>query len=197
MVKKYSDQASEDERRVPPRVTDDAGMGTLFLIILLVVIGITNVPMRGLWSVIIIVVIVLVSVILAVLEMWGTIFNAVGNLHIYIGMAGYLFFATVLLIMWLITMFVYDHQLYITFSAGQMKVCEEIGGGEKAYDTSGMTIEKHRDDMFRHLILGLGSGDLTVRTSGAQIHTITMPNVLFISRKLKQIEDMQREKQVV
>src|SRR6266404_6958703 len=89
MVKKYSDQASEDERRAPPRVTDDAGMGTLFLIILLVVIGITNVPMRGLWSVIIIVVIVLVSVILAVLEMWGTIFNAVGNLHIYIGMAGY------------------------------------------------------------------------------------------------------------
>src|SRR5205823_1229424 len=150
---------------------------------------ITNVPLRGLWSVIIIVVVVLVSVIFAVLEWWTWIFNQIGSLHIYIGMAGYLFFATVLFIMWCVSTFIFDHQIYIVFSPGQMKVCQEIGGGEQAYDTSGMTIEKHRDDLFRHWVLGLGSGDLTVRTSGAQIHTIVMPNVLFISRKLKQIED--------
>ena len=197
MVKKYTDLATEDERRSPPRVSDDAGLGTVFLIILLIVIGITNVPLRGLWSIIIIVIIVLVSVILGIAHIWDWIFDRVSSLHIYIGLAGYLFFSTVLLIMWLVTMFIYDHQIYITFAAGQMRVCEEIGGGEKAYDTAGMAIEKHRDDLFRHWVLGLGSGDLTVRTAGAQIHTITMPNVLFISRKLKQIEDMQREKQIV
>ena len=197
MVKKYTDATPEDNRKKPPRISDDAGMGTLFLIILLVVIGITSVPLRGLWSVLIIVIVVLVSVILAIAGVWNWIFEQVSSLKIYIGFAGYLFFAVVLFFMWCAATFIYDHQVYIVFSPGQMKVCQEIGGGEQAYDTQGMTIEKHRDDLFRHWVLGLGSGDLTVRTSGAQTHTIVMPNVLFVSRKLKQIEDMQREKQIV
>lgn len=196
MVSKYDKKEDYDKRR-PPRMSHHAGMGTLFLIVLLVVIGITNVPLRGLWSVIVIVIVILVSVILAVLGVWDTIFSVVGNLHIYIGMAGYLFFGVVLLIMWGVSTFIFDRQTYMTFTPGQMKVCEEVGGGEKAYDTIGMTIEKHRDDLFRHWVLGLGSGDLTVRTAGAQAHTITMPNVLRIGAKLKRIEDMQREKQVV
>ena len=51
--------------------------------------------------------------------------------------------------------------------APMLFIGEEVGGGEKSYDTAGMSIEKHRDDLFRHWVLGLGSGDLTVRTSGA------------------------------
>ena len=76
-------------------------------------------------------------------------------------------------------------------------MCTEIGSGETAYDTQGMTIEKHRYDLFRHWILGLGSGDLTIRTSGAQAHTFEMHNVLNVSSKLQAIEDMQRERPTV
>jgi hypothetical protein len=61
----------------------------------------------------------------------------------------------------------------------------------------GMVIEKHRDDLFRHWILGLGSGDLIVRTSGAQAREFNMHNVLFIGHKLKLIEEMQRDRPVV
>jgi len=46
-------------------------------------------------------------------------------------------------------------------------------------------------------LLGLGSGDLIVRTSGAQTHQFEMPNVLFIGRKVQAIEDLLREKSVV
>ena len=187
----------QESHRNPPRLSHRYWMGATFCIVLMIVILITNVPLRGLWSVIIIVTIVLVSIIFGLAGWWDTIFYAIGGLHIFIGMAGYLFIATILFIMWLITMFIFDRQIYITFQAGQMKVCEEVGGGEKAYDTSGMSIEKHRDDLFRHWVLGLGSGDLTVRTSGATPHQITLSNVLFIGKKLKMIEDMQREKQVV
>ena len=83
------------------------------------------------------------------------------------------------------------------FTPGQFKVCTEIGGGEKVYDTTGMTIEKQRSDLFRHWILGLGSGDLIVNTSGAQAHHFDLPNVLFIGRKVQQIEEMLRERAVV
>lgn len=187
-VTRYQDEGRQ------PRITHYSGLGAIYCVVLLVVIGITNVPLRGLWSLIVIVTIVLVSVILGILGWWDDIFSAVGNLHIYIGFAGYLFISTVLFLMWCVSTFLFDRQIYIIFTPGQMKVCEEVGGGEKSYDTIGMQIEKQRDDLFRHWVLGLGSGDLTVRTSGAQAHVIHLPNVLFVGRKLKLVGDMQREK---
>ena len=61
----------------------------------------------------------------------------------------------------------------------------------------GMAIQKQRDDLFRHWILGLGSGDLIVRTSGANAQEFDLHNVLFIGRKLELIEQMQRDRPVV
>ena len=74
---------------------------------------------------------------------------------------------------------------------------EVIGGGQQVYDAVGMTLEKHRSDLFRHSILGLGSGDLTVKTSGAQAHQFEMLNVLFIGKKVQEIEDMLKKKAVI
>ena len=79
---------------------------------------------------------------------------------------------------------------------GKSRVRQEIGGGEAAYDTTGMVIQKQRNDLFRHWVLGLGSGDLIVNTSGSTAHHFDMPNVLFVGYKLRQIEDMLREVQV-
>jgi len=184
------------ESRQPPRISAKPWMGASYCVVLLIVIAITNIPLRGLWSVVVIVTVILFAVIFALAGLWDDIFHALGGLHVYIGMAGYLFISVVLAILWLISMLIFDRQIYITFEPGQMKVCEEVGSGEKSYDTMGMSIEKHRDDIFRHWVLGLGSGDLTVRTSGANSHQFTLNNVLFVSKKLQQIEQMQREKSI-
>jgi hypothetical protein len=112
-------------------------------------------------------------------------------------MAGYALISTVLFIIWLVTFTLFDQQLYMIFTPGQLKVRTEIGGGEKAFDTAGMTVEKQRSDLFRHWVLGLGSGDLIVNTSGANAHHFDLGNVLFVGRKVQQIEDMLREKAVV
>jgi len=98
---------------------------------------------------------------------------------------------------WLLTFLFFDQQIYMIFTPGQLKVRTEIGGGEKAYDTTGMTIEKQRSDLFRHWFLGLGSGDLIVNTSGAQAHHFDLQNVLFVGRKVQEIEEMLRERAVV
>jgi hypothetical protein len=163
----------------------------------LLVILITSAHVRGLWSVVVLVTLVLTSIILALADLWDTIFHNLGRLHIYINLAGYLVIATGLLIMWVAAFVFFDRQTYMIFTPGQMKVCLEIGGGETAYDTIGMTIKKERSDLFRHWILGLGSGDLIVRTSGANQHEFIMNNVLNVSWKLKQIQEMQRERPVV
>jgi hypothetical protein len=170
--------------------------GVLFAMVLLLVIFITNVPLRGMWSVVAIVTIILLSVIFALAGWWEVIFRYLGYLDIRINAGGLIFISTGLFIVWLATFWFFDRQIYMIFTPGQLKVCTEIGGGEHVYDAVGMTLEKQRSDLFRHWILGLGSGDLVVKTSGAQAHQFDLPNVLFIGKKVQQIEEMLKKKVV-
>jgi hypothetical protein len=178
------------------RIADNKNYGVVFVIVLLLVIFITNVPLRGLWSVIVLIIIIMGTIILAALQVWEVILEQVGRMQVYINLGGYLTISLALFAMWAIVTFFFDRQLYIIFTPGGMRVREEIGGGDKTYDTMGMLVEKQRNDLFRHWILGLGSGDLVIRTSGTNAHTFHMPNVLFVGYKLRQIEDMVREKEV-
>jgi hypothetical protein len=59
-----------------------------------------------------------------------------------------------------------------------------FGAGSRSFDTNGMLLEKHREDLFRHWLLGLGSGDLRIQTTGASHETIEVPNILFIGSKI-------------
>jgi hypothetical protein len=179
------------------RVAKYKGYGVIFAIVLLLVIVITNVPLRGLWSVTVIVTIVLLTIIFHLAGWWEPILNAMALLQIYVNAAGYFVISIALFIIWLVTFVFFDPQVYMVFTPGQLRVHQEIGGGEAAYDTTGMVIQKQRNDLFRHWVLGLGSGDLIVNTSGATAHHFDLPNVLFVGYKVRQIEDMLREKQVV
>jgi hypothetical protein len=178
-------------------VSGSKNTGVLWSIVLLLVIMITNVPLRGLWSVIVIILIVLFSVIFALIGVWDTILEVFSFLDIRINVGGYVFISTVLLILWLIAVFYFDRQIYMVFTPGQFRVKQEIGDAETAYDTTGMTVQKQRSDLFRHWFLGLGSGDLIVRTAGAQAHEFHLNNVLFVGTKVKQIEEMLRSRAVV
>lgn len=179
------------------RIAASRSYGVLYAFVLLLVIVITNVPLRGLWSVIVLVTLVLLAVIFQLAGWWDKILDALGRLHIYINAGGYFMISTVLFVIWLVTFLFFDRQVYMVFTPGQLRVRQEIGGGEAAYDTAGMVVQKQRNDLFRHWILGLGSGDLIVNTSGAHAHHFDLPNVLFVGNKVRQIEDMLREKPVV
>lgn len=179
------------------RMTSNKNLGVLFCIIVLLVIAITNIPLRGLWSVIVIIILAGLAIIFAILRWWEVIIEYFGFLDIRINLGGYLLISTVLFVLWFVIFWFFDKQIYMVFSPGQFRVRLEIGDAETAYDTAGMTIQKQRSDLFRHWILGLGSGDLIVRTAGAQTHQFDMPNVLFLGRKVREIEDLLRSKQVV
>ena len=181
--------------KIQPRISSRTWMGPLYVVILSLVIIITNVPLRGLWSLVATITLITGSLFISVFHWWDNIFDALYGLHVFINMAGYLFLATVVFAGWAMAVFVFDKRSYIIFSPGQIKVCEQIGGREKVYDTTGMTIDKLRDDWFRHIFLGFGSGDLSVRTAGADRHEIVMPNVSFIGFKIGPIEQLLRERQ--
>lgn len=188
-------KAPQEEKEI--RLSQNRSLGVVYAIILLLVIAITNVPLRGLWSVIVMVVIVALSIIFALLKWWDPILHAISILDIRINFEGYLLVSTVLFILWCVVFFFFDDQIYMVFTPGQLRVRQAIGDAETAYDTTGMTIQKQRSDLFRHWILGIGSGDLIVNTTGAQSHHFEMPNVLFLGSKVNQIEMMLSSKQVV
>lgn len=179
------------------RMTTSSTYGVIWATILLLVIVITNVPLRGLWSWVVIVFSALLVIIFALAGWWDTIFYYISVLDIRINAGGYFFISIILCAIWLISMFLFDRQIYMVFTPGQLRLCLDIGGGETSYDTTGMVIQKERSDLFRHIILGLGSGDLIVRTSGANAHEFHLPNVLFVGRKLQMVEAMQRDRPVV
>jgi len=172
-------------------------LGVLFCTALPLVITITNVPLRGMWSVVVIISVALLAVILALLGWWEKIVNTLTLLDVRINAGGYFFISGVLCAIWAAAVFVFDRQTYIIFTPGQFKVCQSIGSGEQVYDSIGMNLERQRGDIFRHYILGLGSGDLIVKTTGAQSHHFDLPNVLFIGRKVQLIEEMLRERKMV
>jgi hypothetical protein len=178
-------------------ISRNKNLGVIYALVLLLVIVITNIPLRGLWSVIVIVFGVFLTIIFALMELWETIFAYLNILDIRINLGGYLVISSVLFVVWCVVVFLFDKQLYMVFTPGQLRVRLEIGEGETAYDTTGMTIQKQRSDLFRHWFLGLGSGDLIVRTAGAQSHHFDLPNVLFLGRKVREIEEMLRSRQVV
>jgi len=190
---------SSDGKPIQPHlhVSPNRLIGVFFVFILLMVIFITNVPLRGMWSLLVIVVAVSLVVVFVVLGWIETILAWLNVLDVRINMAGYMTISVFLFLIWLVALLFFDKQRYITFTPGQFKVCDEIGGGEQVYSTDGMTLQKQRSDFFRHYIIGLGSGDLIVRTAGAQGHHYDLPNVLFINAKVRQIEELISRKVVI
>jgi hypothetical protein len=160
----------------------------------------TNVPLRGLWSVIAILVILFLAVLFAVAHLgersiWDIVISYLTLLDIRMNMGGYLFVSLVLFVIWCIVIFFFDKQVYGIFTPGGFTVVQDIGAGVKAFPTFAMTVTKQRSDLFRHLILGFGSGDLIIQPHDAP--AIELPNVLFAGRKDKEINAMLKQQVVV
>jgi hypothetical protein len=197
LVRTVKGDSSSLPQGIGVHMSRNKNYGVIFCMALILVIVITNVPLRGMWSLVVIITIILLSVIFALAGWWETIFEKLGRLDIRINMGAYMFIGVALFAVWFFTLMFFDKQVYIIFTPGQFKVCTEIGGGEKVYDTIGLTLERQKADLFRHYILGLGSGDLVVKTTGAQAHHFDLPNVLFINKKVQMIEDLLQKKKVV
>jgi hypothetical protein len=194
---KRSESPGETQNAFPTRVSQHAWMGPVFCIVLLLTVVITNVPLRGLWSFLVLLLILIVALLITLADGWDRLLAALGNLHIYINMAGYLFIATVVVVLWAVSVFIFDQRTYIVITPGQIRVCEHVGASIRTFDSAGLAFEKQRDDMFRHWLLGFFSGDLIVRTSGAERETIRLPNVLWIGWRLEEVQKLLSEKATV
>jgi hypothetical protein len=132
----------------------------------------------------------LLTVLFAYLGWWEVILTWIPHLAAFINLGFYLFFSAILFLAWACTIFIFDHMSYWVIRAGQITHMRVIGGAEKSYSTRGMEFEKIQNDLFRHVILGLGSGDIHIAVTGARREEFDIPNVLFVSRRLQAMQEL-------
>lgn len=174
--------------------------GILWVFILLLVIVITTVPLRGVSSLVVILAIALIVVTISFLGGWDSILNALGKLRVHMNMGFFVFTSTFLFIIWAAVFFIYDRLSYWRVTPGQITHKVLFGGGERSFDTEGLAFTKLRDDLFRHLILGIGSGDLQMdpmKSGGANKEDLSIHNVLFIGAKLEKIDKLISKTQAI
>jgi hypothetical protein len=165
-------------------------LGVLFTLIFFLIILITNVSLPGLASVVAILAAAFGALLLAYMGWWEEVLNWMGKVSIFMNMGFYVFFSSLVFLVWAFSVFVYDRFSYWRVTPGQLTHDAIIGGAQKSYDTRGMVFEKHRQDLFRHWIIGLGSGDVQISTTGARRETFSIPNVLFVDSKISEIQKM-------
>ena len=166
------------------------GLGVVFTVVLLLTVISSNVALRGLASVVAAISVLFLVVLLAYLGWWDEILLQVPRLSLHMNLGFYVFFSALMFLVWAAATFVYDRMSYWTIRPGQITHEVVIGGAEKSYDTHGMVFEKVREDLFRHWVLGLGSGDLRISTMGAKREELYVPNVLFVDRKVERMQKM-------
>lgn len=165
-------------------------LGVIYFLTLFLIILITNFSVRGLASGMVILGAALVTVVLAYAGLWDEIFRWFGNLTIHLSMGAYFWFSTLMFITWFLTVFGFDRLSYWEVTPGQLTHKMLFGSGSNSYNAQGMGLEKHRDDIFRHWLLGFGSGDMRIRTSGATREQIDLMNVLFIGSKVTAMQKL-------
>ncbi len=171
-------------------INPSGSLGVIFTVVFVLVILMTNLTVRGIASFLVITVILGLTFAFAYFDLWNPIIKAMGHLAIFMNLGFYVFFSTAVLILWLISFFIYDRLEYWTFRPGQMIHHQVFGSGEQVYDTIGLSINKLRNDLFRHWILGLGSGDMEIATTGARKAAFLVKNVLFVGVKMQRIQEM-------
>ncbi len=157
--------------------------GPVFLYTMVIVLMITNLSFRGVWSFVLLMAICLALLILTYLGGWQSILVALSSFQIQINAAGYLFLATSVFALWLLTTFVTDQQRYLIITPTEVRVRTGYRPQEVRFSLAGVVFEKAEDDLLRHWRLGFYSGDLIVRApNGSEIY---FPNVLWLEGYLE------------
>lgn len=177
-------------------VSGNNSLGVVFVATLFFVAITSTILLRGLVSIIAVALLLVVAVSFALLDWWTLILAFVGGLDIRMNAAGYLAVGIPLFLAWVVVVMFYDRAHYIEFDQGQIRYVREVGDSEIVIQSEGAIVEKKRNDLFRHWLLGFGTGDLLIRTGGGHGQTIELENVLNIGRKLTIVNQMIREKAI-
>jgi hypothetical protein len=162
--------------------------GVFFIAVIVLLVVFTTTKLRGIYSAITIMTIAFFAVLFAWFGWWDAILRTIPHLSARANTGFYLLFSVTLLTVWLAAFFVFDRLTIWRVRPGQLIEENLIGGRARSFDTNGVVFEKRGQDIFHDIVLGLGSGDLSLTTGGTNKETIYISNVLLVDRKVRAIE---------
>jgi len=180
----------------PYHIEPNTTFHLVYAIMVIVVILATTVTLRGLWSVLNVMAVLMLALVFTLFGWWGTIIRELGGLHLYVSGAAYLFVSIFLFLYWIAVVFAFDQRRFIIFSPGQIIVHREVGDRQSVYDTSEVMVVKRRNDFIRHRLLGFGAGDLIVSTADGR-HEFELPNVLFADAKIREVAETMKTRPIL
>jgi hypothetical protein len=126
--------ADPDELKQPRlRMANSNDPGIVWAMTLILVIVITHVKLRGVWSVVAILLISFTTVLLIVLGLLDPILRAVQVIDIHINAFGYLSISMALFVIWLATFLFFDRLTYMVFARNRLRVRKAIGEPAQAF----------------------------------------------------------------
>lgn len=170
--------------------------GIVFVFALLLSFLVSTTSVRGPWALFGISLVVAVVLLFNWLELWDPLYRWFNLLRLHLNLGAYLVLSVGIFIPWAISFFFFDRRTYLIFSTGQVRIREEIGEGEKVFDTGGVSFEKKQYDWLR-LLLGFGAGDMLIRVGGPSSTIYEVQNVIRLGHKLQMIEERLRTHDVV
>jgi hypothetical protein len=172
-------------------------MGISYIGLILFIAIFTNVRARGVYSFVLLLLAAGLSWLILKIPGIEMAFGWASLVRVYLNLAFYMAFSTLLLLVWLFVIVFVDHFTWWRFSPGQVIEEHRIGQATgHAYNAEGMRVRRLPDDLFRHRILGLGlfgfrglgTGDFMVHPTHGEPFEIQ--NVWRANRKQRGMESM-------
>ena len=167
----------------PVLVHPGAWVGISFVALVLFVLVFTNVRARGVRSLVLFLVLVVLGLIIQAFYGWNEVLIYFPLLLVHMNLAFYMLFSSVLLAAWVFAIRFADRFTYWEFAPGQIAKRQKFSEGAETFATPHIQTGRHSDDIFVHRVLGLwflgfGTGDLDVQFSvpGGQ-RTFNLKNV--------------------
>lgn len=167
---------------------NDSLPGFLFIMLLALTAFVSTVKLKGAKSAALIAFVTLGVIILGLLGYLDTLLAAMPEASTWLSAGAYLTLSSILFALWIAQVFVSDRMTYWRITPGQITQVKVLGGAERTFDARGIAIDHQADDFLRHILFGFGSGDIVLKTSGADASVIEIDNVLFVRTKIEHLQ---------
>src|SRR5262249_20415830 len=104
----------------PMLIHSSRNLGVIYTVVFMLVLLFSNVTLRGVISIAVILAMMFVTVLFAYMGWWDHILEWIPYLSIHMNLGFYVFFSTFLCIIWLLAFFVFDRVKFWRIRPGQM-----------------------------------------------------------------------------
>ncbi len=147
-----------------------AWVGISFVFLMMFVLIFTNARARGVKSLVLFLVIVVMGLLIQLTYGWDQLLSFLPLLLVHMNLAFYILFSTLLLAAWVFAVFIADRFVYWEFTPGGISKRVLFSEGSENFTSPHVETMRQSDDIFVHRVLGLwfmgfGTGDLDIRFS--------------------------------